>query len=410
MVEEQEPFALIKHLGSGGFAQTWLAEVRDRELRREWGVDQVAVKIPLTRQKQKVLKKEVEMNVGLYLQLTEMEQRNIVKYLGFEIFQDKLVMVMEYVSGGNLRHLMGQDGAREIIGTKKAIKLAKGILNGLDIIHRRHIIHRDIKPENILMEGETPKIADMGLGRILRPEELATTRGVGTILYMAPEILFGKPGTTYMYNADIWSFGVMFYEMLCFQLPFGMTAQSPLGVLTSLIQDETVPLVFPEQLDIPPGLGDIISRCLLRDPVRRYKTAREILSDLKELSQGADEAVEREIGLISQMLHDPGKASEAEARLREIMKKHPDSSRIYLYFGEFYNRCGNHKKAIEMFKAGVEKDPDNALLRWDLAIAYQKNGDLKEAVAGFKEALNLGLEKSLERYARTLLRSLEGKV
>jgi serine/threonine protein kinase len=260
------------------------------------------------------------------------------------------------------------------------------------------------------MDGETPKIADMGLGRMLRPEELASTKGVGTILYMAPEILFGKIGATYMYNADIWSFGVIFYEMLCYQLPFGMTYQSPLGVLTNLITDESVPLVFSEELDIPPKLQNIVAKTLERNPVRRYKTAQEILQDLKEFSKVGDEAVEREIGLISQILHDPSKASQAETKLKSILKKFPDSPRVYLHFGEFYNRCGNYKKAIELFTNGVEKDPDNSLLHWDLAIAYQKTGSLNPAVKNLKKALDLGLEKSLQRYAKTLLNSIEKKL
>ena len=91
----QESFEPINHLGTGGFAQTWLAKITDPELIEEWGVDIVAIKIPLSKQKERVLRKELELTGSLRLQLDEDEARNIVEYLGFEVFDGKLVMVMK---------------------------------------------------------------------------------------------------------------------------------------------------------------------------------------------------------------------------------------------------------------------------------------------------------------------------
>lgn len=408
MVEKQEPFKRVRHLGTGAFAQTWLVRVIDPDLVAGWGVTEAAIKIPLNRQKELALKQEVELAGSLQLQLTEMEQKNVVKYLGIEVYEGKLVMVMEYIKEGNLRNLIGENGNRKIVGVKKAIKLAQGILNGLDVIHKKHIIHRDIKPENILMDDEVPKITDLGIGRMLRPDELASTRGVGTILYMAPEILFGSSGATY--NADIWSFGITFYEMLCCKYPFGMTEKAPIGMIINLIKDESVNLVFPSEELVPLKLQTIITKTLKKNPAERYKTAREILNDLIEFTKGGDEAVDREIGLIQQLIHEPSKASVAESKLKELIERFPDSGRIYLHMGEFYNRQGKFTNAIKMLNEGIEKDPDNAILHWDLAIAYQKNGNYKAAIDNLKKAIDFGLEGSLERYAKALLSTLQKKV
>jgi len=409
MPKEKESFELIDHLGTGGFAQTWSARVVDPDLIKEWGVDEVAIKIPLNRQKALVLKKELELTASLHLQISEMEQKNIVRYFGFEVFENKFVMVMEYVRGGNLRGRIEECGCRKFIGCKPAIKLALGILSGLDIIHKKHIIHRDIKPENILMDGETPKITDFGIGRILSPQEQASSKGVGTLFYMSPEILFGRPDTPYSYSTDLWSIGVTLYEVMCGRYPFGITETLSPGVVMNLIRDESLEPLFPSEDLVPRQMQEILKKALRRNPLERYKTAAEMLKDLKEFVRGGDEAVENEIGMIQPLLHDPTQTALAERKLKELLDRFPDSARIFLHLGEFYNRQGNYGKAIRMLTEGLEKDPDNALLHWDLSISYQKNGQARPAVENLKRALALGLEGSLERYARALLKSLEKK-
>ncbi len=113
--------------------------------------------------------------------------------------------------------------------------------------------------------------------------------------------------------------------------------------------------------------------------------------------------------MIQSFLDNPLQVSLAEQKLNGILKKFPESPRIYLYFGEFYNRCGKHEKAIEMFKSGIGKNPDDALLYWNIAIAYQGKSEIKFAIQSLHKALELGLERSLERYAKALLKILEQK-
>lgn len=403
-IEVSEPFRRIEHLGTGGFARTWRARILDPELIEEWGLDEVAIKIPLNRQKERALRREVELAGALHLQITEIESVNIVKYLGFEVFEGRLVMVMKYVSGGNLRNLIGL-GRWKPLPLDRAVKIAHGILKGLSVIHERHIVHRDIKPENILMDGDTPKIADLGIGRMLKTNDLASTT-VGTLYYMSPELLYEDSGASF--NTDIWSLGVTFYEMLCGQFPFGITTTMPPGKVMSLIRDDSISLLFPEDIAVPKRLQEIISKSLKKAPDKRYKAAGEMLKDLERYLRG-DDSLDKEIGEIQQLLNDPTKSSVAEQKMAQLLRKYPESARAYLLFGEFYNKIGNYNKAIEMFNQGAQKEPQNPMLHWGLAIAYEKKGNIRLAIKCLEQALSLGLESSLERYAKLLLKALQAK-
>jgi molecular chaperone DnaK len=278
-----EPFELTTHLGTGCFGQTWLVRVIDPDLREEWG-EEVAIKIPYDKYKEKALKKEIRLNGSLQLQLTLEESRNIVEYLDFETYKGKTVMVMKYVKGGNLRNKMGTIRYRKKMSLEEAIIVAKGVLNGLSVIHKKKILHRDIKPENILIDENIPKIADFGVGRMLKTGEFASTV-TGTIFYMPPEsLLCPKEKEDALvkgasFNSDIWSFGIMFYEMLCGKYPFGITEQIPLSELIKRITNPEIKLEFPA--NIPIALQNIISKSLERDPKFRYQTADDMLRDIE---------------------------------------------------------------------------------------------------------------------------------
>lgn len=396
----KEPFELLELLGTGAFAQTWRAQVIDAELREELKREEVAIKIPLDKKKERVLRRELVLTGSLHMRLTEIESRNIVKYLGFEVFEGKIVMIMEYISGGNLRDFMKRWEERKLT---EIIEIAVGILEGLSVIHKRHIIHRDIKPENILMEGMTPKIGDLGISRMLETNELASTRA-GTLYYMAPELLC-KPAQAY-FNADLWSFGVILYELICGQLPFGITFGTPLGDVADLIRDEKVKLIFPSKANIPSFLQEINSKLLERNPEKRFKTPDEVIKEIRKYFPSQDEEVEKEIALVQNILSEPSKVSVIEKKLNEIVSKFPSSSRSYLYLGEFYNKVSQFKKAINIFNKGLEKFPANPLLLWGLAIAYLHEGDNSLAIDTLEKAIKVGLEQRLERQARILLDKL----
>ncbi len=407
MFDSEEPFELKKLLGTGGFAQTWLAKILDPELIEEWNRDVVALKIPLSKQKARVLQRELQLTGSLHLQLTSVESTNIVKYFGFEIFDGKPVMAMELIKDGSLRELIGKIGYRKKISLSKALQLIKGILMGLDVIHKKHIVHRDIKPDNILLDGEIPKISDLGISRMLGPEEMASTV-IGTIFYMPPELLYGKSAT---YNVDFWSLGVTFYELLSGEFPFGIKPNMPPGKVMNAITDKNVSLTFPENENFPQGIKNILNKMLQKDPEKRYKIAEEILKDIKEYDSPITEVlvISKNIDLVRDLLLDMENKLEAEKKLKELIIMHPDSFEVFLFSGEFYNKQGKYNTAIDMFNKGLKLAPDNALIVWGLAIAQQNIREYKKACLSLEKAIDLGLEKSLERLAKILLKNLSKK-
>lgn len=400
MFDNKQPFKKIKHLGTGGFASTWYVQVLDPDLIEEWGLKEVAIKIPLDKQKEKVLKKEVQLTGGLQLQISQEESKNLVEYVSFEIFEEKLVMVMKYVKNGSLRSIIGKIGHWERVELNKSITIAKGVLTGLSVIHRRHIVHRDIKPENILLDGEIPKIADFGIGRMLRTNELASST-VGTLYYMSPELLSEES----QFNTDIWSFGITFYEMLCGQFPFGIGVAMPPGKVIDLIRDARVTLKFPHEVNIPEQLKMIIDKSLMRDPMVRYQTADEMLYDLNRYFKNEDdECIERCVAELQDL-----DFKTAERRLKELVNKYPQNPASYISLGEYYNRCQRYNDAVQIFDKGLTINPDNALLIRDKALALYQSGQKLEAKKVLKKALELGLDQKLEKQAKSLLKIWGGK-
>ncbi|MDG4556818.1 MAG: protein kinase [Candidatus Contendobacter sp.] len=410
--EEQEPFELISHLGMGGFAETYKARVLDEELIDEFGADIVALKIPLDRKKERVLRRELEMNALLHGRLRGLQSINLVRYLGFVVFRGSIVMVMQFVSGGNLRKILGRMGAQKPLPIDQAIRIADGVLAGLAILHKEQIFHRDIKPENILFDGDTPMIADLGISRMLDPDGIAGTMA-GTLYYMSPEIWLGGAS----FPSDIWSLGVTFYEMVTGQLPFGgggMTSggEIPMGrVVEEICRAQPIP---PKELrpDLPQWLNDFILQSLRRDPSQRFGTTEEMLDALRTArGNSTDEELEGELAIIRvqiSAMQSPADVADIEERLNQLLEKFPNHPRIHQHLGEFYNQCQRYPEALAIFEKGIRTNPDNALLHWDLALALQRVGQRKNAARHLERAMELGLDDSRRRHASILLKVLQG--
>lgn len=405
MGDYKEPFKKFKpYLGIGGFATTWKARVLDPYLIKKWGVQEVAIKIPLSKEKERILKEEVTRNIELRLQLTKEESVNIVGYLDFEVFEGSLVMVMKYIKEGSLRKIIGGIGDWRRMELDRAVRIIRGVLNGLSIIHSKHIVHRDIKPENILMDGEIPKIADFGISKMLNTNELASTT-VGTLYYMSPEALCEKS----TFNTDIWSVGIAFYEILCGQFPFGIDKETPPGMVMKLIDNDNVKLEFPASVDIPVPLQHIISKALVRNQKKRYQTADEMLNDLRKYYKDDDDIYIDRCGDEIRELFNAGKIKEAEERWKEVVKKYPQNPASYLGLGEFYNKCLQYKEAIQVFRKGIQHCPECALLYRDLALSLNAMNLKGEAINAMKKAKDLGLEKRLQKQAEDILKRWEDK-
>lgn len=198
---------------------------------------------------------------------------NIVKVYDVSFGDQIQYIVMEFIDGITLKEYIEQEGS---IRWQEAVHFTTQILMALECAHEKGIIHRDIKPQNImLLQDGTIKVADFGIARFLQSEtQTMTDKAIGSVHYIAPEQARGDYITD---KADIYSLGVMLYEMLTGKLPF--VADNAVSV--ALMQLQAKP-VMPRELNpsIPRGLEQITMRAMEKNPADRFQSAGEMLDDL----------------------------------------------------------------------------------------------------------------------------------
>ena len=200
---------------------------------------------------------------------------NIVKVYDVSFGDQIQYIVMEFIDGITLKEYIEQEGT---IRWQEAVHFTTQILMALECAHEKGIIHRVIKPQNImLLQDGSIKVADFGIARFLQSEtQTMTDKAIGSVHYIAPEQASGDYITD---KADIYSVGVMLYEMLTGKLPF--VADNAVSV--ALMQLQAKP-VMPRELNpsIPRGLEQITMRAMEKNPVDRFQSAGEMLDDLDE--------------------------------------------------------------------------------------------------------------------------------
>lgn len=206
-------------------------------------------------------------------------------------------IVMEYASGGSLRRTL-KDGP---VAVGMVVAWIAQAAEALSYAHSRGVVHRDIKPDNLLLsEDGAIKVADFGLARVLQPDEEARTRA-GTIQYMAPEHLKGE--VTFL--SDLWSLGVVFYELLTGRLPF--RAESQWALASRIMIGEAEPIAEGRP-DLPEPLAAALGGLLERDPARRTPDAAALLKEVRAVQR----LLQREPALLS----GPPAQAEAPSTLR----------------------------------------------------------------------------------------------
>ncbi len=203
---------------------------------------------------------------------------NIVKVYDVN-YGDKLqYIVMEYVEGITLKEYIEQ---QEVINQKEAVYFEMQILRALQHAHDKGVVHRDIKPQNImLLENGTIKVTDFGIARFSRSETRTLSDStIGSVHYISPEQARGDVTDD---RADLYSVGVMFYEMLTGKLPF--VADSSVSVAIMQLQNDPE-LPTKVNPDIPVGLEQIIMRSMKKNVNERYQSAAEMILDLEEFKR-----------------------------------------------------------------------------------------------------------------------------
>ncbi|HVO71163.1 MAG TPA: protein kinase [Aggregatilineaceae bacterium] len=213
--------------------------------------------------------------------LRQLNHPNIVKLLDAVEEDAKQYLIMEYVGGGSLRDLLDEQSR---LPMEAVLNIALDLADALTRAHRMNIIHRDIKPDNVLLaEDGTPRLTDFGVARLGDRSRLTQSGSViGTYAYLSPEACNGLELDE---RADIWSFGVMLFEMLAGRVPFQETSTA--AILTAIL---TKPAPDLQRLrpGTPPALIDLIHRMLEKDRDRRIASVRLIGAELEAIIRGLD--------------------------------------------------------------------------------------------------------------------------
>jgi serine/threonine protein kinase len=209
---------------------------------------------------------------------------NVMRVYGGEK-RSRIYMVMEWCEGRSLRRVL--DESRNVnegrIPTDRVIHIAKGVLQALAYTHANGVAHRDLKPENILIDDQDNiKLIDFGIAGDTSAKRLTYanfTTALGTPGYISPEQVKGKRGDG---RSDIYSMGVILYEMLTGKMPF--SGPTPLAAMNDrLLNHPTPPRVADPS--VTPQMQEILYRALERDPRNRYARAEEFLHDLEHPDQ-----------------------------------------------------------------------------------------------------------------------------
>ena len=262
-------YELLQCVGEGGMSFVYKAKCR--KLNRF-----VAVKI---------LKDEFKNNEEIVRRfkkeataIANLSNPNVVNVLDVGTQDDINYIVMEYIEGKTLKDIINEKGA---LPYEIAISIGIKVAKALECAHKSGIIHRDVKPQNILVTEEgVVKVTDFGIAKSMDSSTIAHTNSVmGSAHYFSPE---QAKGTYTDYRTDLYSLGIVLYEMVTGVVPFN--GDSPVTVAVKHIQEKAIP---PKNINqnIPNSLNDLIMKAMEKDPVNRYQTAKEIIGDLEKIKK-----------------------------------------------------------------------------------------------------------------------------
>jgi serine/threonine protein kinase len=432
-------YTLVRKLAKGGFGEVWLAEKHSPLVTKK-----VAIKLPIDEQ----------VNVGtLRHEAMLWEQAsghpNVLPIIDADIYDGQAVIVSEYAEEGSLADKLKAEGSLPV---RQAIEITIGILNGLEFLHSKNIIHRDVKPANILMQNNTPRLADFGISRALLVTSVSS-KIVGTESYMSPESFEGVRSI----QTDIWSVGVVLYKLLCGYLPFtsGVPAETMYAILIK------PPEALPDE--IPAPLQEIVFKALEKDrelngkEPKRYQNAAEMREDLKSFLETFSETpivAEAEQEIVQTPAIEPEESRATRYKMRipltqkafwqsvEHLKDSPkavlflvmglsgvvalifvylfsqpanleasaienssapqisnsatplpeaaikDSKDLYRQGDKFYSQK-KYDKAIEAYSKAIELNPNDFGLYNNRAVVYHATGEYEKAIADYAKAIEL---------------------
>lgn len=269
-------YNILEKLGHGGMGEVYKAE--DTKLKRTVALKFLPPELTLDTGAKKRFIHEAQAASAL-------QDNNICTIHDIDENEDgQLFIIMDCYAGESLKEKI----SRGPMKLEEAIDIALQVARGLGKAHEYGMVHRDIKPANVMITGEgVAKILDFGLAKLAGQvglTKIGTT--IGTVTYMSPEQARGEEVDQ---RTDLWSLGVMLYQMLTGQLPF--KGEYEQAVIYSILNDNPPP-ARSLRPDIPEKLDNLISRCLEKDPAKRYQTAADLIVDLRYLEKNVGAGIE----------------------------------------------------------------------------------------------------------------------
>jgi serine/threonine protein kinase/tetratricopeptide (TPR) repeat protein len=262
-------YEVIEELGEGGMGRVY--KVFDEKIDEKVALKVLAPEIAGDEKTIERFRNELKL-------ARKVSHRNVCRMYDLSEEEGTQFITMEFVPGENLKNLIRRIGQ---LSKAKAISIAKQICEGLVEAHRLGVVHRDLKPQNIMVDAEgNARIMDFGIARSIKTKSLTETGLIiGTPEYMSPEQVEGEEVDQ---RSDIYSFGVILFEMVTGRVPF--EGSTPLNVI---LKHKTEPPPSPKDFDdqIPDDLSRIILKCMQKDRQKRYQHSEDLLTDLVEMEK-----------------------------------------------------------------------------------------------------------------------------
>ncbi len=319
LTDEQQPdpyigqtlldqFKIEEQIGAGGMGSVYRA--RQTTLHRDVAIKLLHSELADNRDAVRRFKREARV-------CTALDHPNVVRVFLFGQLEDgSLYIVMEYLKGRSLLEVLQREGALPV---HRALHIATQICDGVGEAHAQGVVHRDLKPENVVLvnkarDPDFVKVLDFGIARVLWGDEqtVATQSGLvfGTARYISPE---GAAGESTDARSDVYSLGVLTYQLLCGDTPFD--APSPVAMLMKHIHSSPPHLLSQERAKhVPEAVADVVMRALSKNPEGRYDDAHDYAEALRRAAElaGFEVHVRRPVGRPS--IGPPSEPGTASAR------------------------------------------------------------------------------------------------
>ncbi len=279
-------YEILGKLGAGGMGDVYRA--RDTKLDRELAIKVLPAHMAQDPDRRSRFTREAQA-------VAKLKHPNIITIHSVEEIDGVHFLTMEYVEGDTLAAMIPRDG----FDTDKFFNYTVALADAVSSAHDEGITHRDLKPANIMFDkGGRLKVLDFGLAKLMEENTASATDPtimqsghtlagtiLGTAAYMSPEQAEGKPIDN---RSDIFSLGILFYEMASGRRPF--EGDTHISTITAVLRDTPTPITEIRQ-NLPRHLGRIINRCLEKDPDRRYQTAKDVRNELEDLKKEMDSGI-----------------------------------------------------------------------------------------------------------------------